>query len=432
MSGMPVAVLSERPPESKVMPLPTRARVSGLPRRARALVRGAMLEDDQARRVGAALADREDGAHALAGHLGDVEHAAREADLPGDPPGLAGQRVGEEDVRRLVREVPGDDLAARDLDRLGDPAPERRERAGRADVDDVEAAGFRRLLLAGLAGVLGRAGQIAVEAIGPEDRALGDQAGGTVRRQLTRRRHDERDAIGARALELPADMAAELAQALVVEGLGLAEAEQDAAHQGAVPRAVPGSVDDEPVTGVRLEVAAGQRVREPARQSPVQGSEPLGQVDGRFAAAECRNDHGFGPNLIDPAGFELDSHGLQTASPLDSAAPTISSRCPGVDSRLRVASRPERPRGIAWPPERGRGQSWGRPVFIELHSRSTSYDRNRRRERRHQRRIDCGGSTATAAATSTATEPSPSRPPSRSPSDSPSILQSRKARGETP
>ncbi len=83
---------------------------------------------------------------------------------------------------------------------------------------------------------------------------------------------------------------------------------------------------------------SGQGIREPARQSPVEGGEPLGQGGGRFSAAECRNDHGFGPNLIDPAAFELDSHGLQTASPLDSAAPSIPSRCPGVDSRHRVAS----------------------------------------------------------------------------------------------
>ncbi len=130
MSSMPSLVLSDRPPESKVTPLPTRTT-----RRSRARRRPG--EVNEARLLGAPLRDREEEAHAERGAGGAIE------DLDGEPGARAptrrrasASRVGVSDPRRLVDEIArardGARRRARARERRGSPPPASTPTGGRS------------------------------------------------------------------------------------------------------------------------------------------------------------------------------------------------------------------------------------------------------------------------------------------------------------
>ena len=160
ISCMPAEGLIEMPPVSKVTPLPTRPSVS--PRAA-----AGVAQDDQPRRLLAALADGDQAAHLLRGDLLaaedlDADRVVRGGDLLG-PLGQEGRR-GDVDGQAL--QVAGAVLGlGADAGGLG--------RARRAP----GCASSDQRLERGRRGVLGVLAEEAVEAVGAEDRAGDDALG---------------------------------------------------------------------------------------------------------------------------------------------------------------------------------------------------------------------------------------------------------------
>ena len=107
------AGLMERPPVSKVIPLPTRTRCGGLA----GALRGCVLELDQPRRGGRALPDAEDAAEAVGLELLDVPDLGLEPGLLGEQDGLVGQPLRVLDVGRDRCQHPGAPAGAADRER---------------------------------------------------------------------------------------------------------------------------------------------------------------------------------------------------------------------------------------------------------------------------------------------------------------------------
>ena len=148
-----------------------------------------VAEDDEARLVAAALADREEGAHSELAHLVGAERLRGQVlVLGGERCGAVGERRGCQLVRRLVREV------ARAVRAVGD---DRRSLDGRAQLGRLLGADhdlFERLRLLLRLPAAGR--------VRAEDRALDE------RRRLLGERHRQR------LVELPDERAADAGERL--------------------------------------------------------------------------------------------------------------------------------------------------------------------------------------------------------------------------
>ena len=162
MSCMPPDGLIEMPPESKVTPLPT-TQIVGRVRPPRRRV----LEHDQPRRVRAALAHREQGAHLELLQLRDVEDAAGEPDLLRD---LA--RLGRERRAAGARWPARSRAGAR---RSGIPRASRRARRRRGRRAGRASRSTSSVTRASAGGGVLLPGLPAVGPVAGEHRALGDR-----------------------------------------------------------------------------------------------------------------------------------------------------------------------------------------------------------------------------------------------------------------
>ena len=97
--SMALAGFSERPPESKVRPLPTR-QIVGTP-----VCRLAVLHHDEARIVGRALADCQDTAEAALSQLGFIQYGHFQAAALAEPHGFVRQLGGRHGVARAVDQI---------------------------------------------------------------------------------------------------------------------------------------------------------------------------------------------------------------------------------------------------------------------------------------------------------------------------------------
>ena len=245
------------------MPLPTRQTVSRL--RPPRLAGAAVLEHDQAGRVGAALADRQDPAHLAPLQLRDVEHAHAQAYLPGHALGGRGQRRGRQRVGGLVGELARQVLGL-GQDHTGADRCPRGSQLGaalQAERHGGHAARGVRVFA-----------QVGVEAVAGQHRAFGERLENGRRPQLAQRGNREDHARGLARRGLPDRAAGRRAERLGVKLLFVSDPEQQhAARRGRVPR-----IDQLRLARLAREVAARDHGSERAAQPAIERGRSGGQA----------------------------------------------------------------------------------------------------------------------------------------------------------